>query len=143
MSHLTDNIIARLMRCARMHILSRQEGPTTHISQSFLKRVIAASLGCLRFSCLKFKSRSFVVATKREKGRRRKDAIPQNRFPALLQKYVSIKTIDIKLTLKNGSEIILNRDREFIDDTVMVYREGQLFMSIPMNDILKADLFAA
>lgn len=83
------------------------------------------------------------MTTKREKGRRRKDAIPQNRFPLLIKKYVLIKTIDIKLTLKNGTEIILNRDRDFIDDTVIVFRDGKAVMTIPLKDIQKADLYAA
>lgn len=82
------------------------------------------------------------MTTRRPKGRKRKDAVEENRFPFLIKKYMEIKTIDIKLTLKSGEVVIVRRDRDFIDDKIVLREHGRERI-IPVSEVLKADLFAA
>ena len=64
-------------------------------------------------------------------------------FKAMLQKYITIRGLDIIVLLKDGSEIELFKNREIIDDAIITLENGKGEKRISLSDIESVDMFAA
>ncbi len=66
-----------------------------------------------------------------------------NKFRALLEKYIEIKGLDIIVVLKDGTEVELYKNRQIIDDMLVTIDNCDNSQNIPISDIKSVDMFAA
>lgn len=79
----------------------------------------------------------------RTRKRKQDEITTQERFFMLLKKYIGIKTIQIIITTRMGEEIILNQARALNGENLLIMNGNEVYKEIPLQDILKADLYAA
>ncbi len=71
--------------------------------------------------------------------KRTKKPVP---FKDMLSKYIDIKGLDIVVYLKNGSSIELNKNRNLIDDEIIMKDKKNSETRIPISHVDSIDLFA-
>ena len=67
----------------------------------------------------------------------------RNNFRETLEKYLSIKGLDIVILLNDGGEIELFKNRTLIDDTIITVDTNNREHRIPIAHIKSVDLYAA
>ncbi len=76
-------------------------------------------------------------------NRKKEQENPQDRFFSLLKRYISIKTIQIVITMRSGEEIIISSNRDIINEELVITENSKAVRRIPLTEIRKADLYAA
>ncbi|MFW6365333.1 MAG: hypothetical protein ACOC2H_02530 [Spirochaetota bacterium] len=71
--------------------------------------------------------------------RGRKEPLP---FKDMLSKYIDIKGLDIVVYLKNGSSIELNKNRDLVNDEIIMRDKRNSETRIPISHVSSIDLFA-
>jgi hypothetical protein len=66
-----------------------------------------------------------------------------NNFKKMLEKYIAIRGLDIVVILTDGSEVVLFKNREIIDDVIITLEKGKGEKKISLSDIKSVDMFAA
>ncbi len=69
--------------------------------------------------------------------------LAENEFRKQLEQYIQFRGIDIVLYLKDGSTLELDKNRQMEGDVVIKNGREGIERSIHVDDILKADFFAA
>lgn len=64
-------------------------------------------------------------------------------FKKQLRQYIEFRGIDIVLHLKNGTTIELDKNRQIEGDVVIKNGREGIVASVHIDDVLKADFFAA
>ncbi|MBN2435409.1 MAG: hypothetical protein JXK07_09125 [Spirochaetes bacterium] len=63
-------------------------------------------------------------------------------FKEMLDKYISIKGLDIVVHLKDGKSIELNKNRDLIEDEIVMFDKKNLETRIAIPDVSSIDLYA-
>ncbi len=63
-------------------------------------------------------------------------------FTANLEKYIKHRGLDIVFTLKNGQRVTMSGHRKIIGQEIVQYFQGEAGISVHMNDVLTADIYA-
>lgn len=66
-----------------------------------------------------------------------------NHFRRMLERYLSIKGLDIVVMLDDGTEIELSKNRKLIDDVIIYFEQNKYEKQIPISKIKSVDCFAA
>lgn len=69
--------------------------------------------------------------------------LASNEFRKQLQQYISFRGIDIILYLKDGRTLELDKNRQMEGDVVIKNGRDGIEYSIHIDEIMKADFFAA
>jgi len=69
--------------------------------------------------------------------------LPEKDFRKQLEQYIQFRGIDIILHLKDGTRIELDKNRRIDGDIVIRHTRDGKKEGIPLEDIVKADFYAA
>ncbi len=78
-----------------------------------------------------------------EKGNIMQKANRRTNFKSLLNKYLSIKGLDIVVFLENGKEIELYKNRKLVRNEIIYSDKSNKELRIPIAKIKSIDLYAA
>jgi hypothetical protein len=67
----------------------------------------------------------------------------QSEFKKQLQQYIQFRGIDIILHLKDGSVVELDKNRKMEGDVVIRNQKDGKATSVPLEEIVKVDFYAA
>ncbi len=67
----------------------------------------------------------------------------KNDFKSLLDKYLSIKGLDIIVLLENGKEVELNKNRRLEKNEIVFFDNFDEELRIPISKIESVDFYAA
>jgi hypothetical protein len=70
-------------------------------------------------------------------------ASKRSNFRSLLNKYISIKGLDIVVFLENGKEIELYKNRKLVKNEIIYSDKTNKELRIPIEKIRSVDLYAA
>ncbi len=66
-----------------------------------------------------------------------------NNFKSLLDKYLSIKGLDIVVLLSDGNEIELHKNRRLEKNTIVYFDRTNKELEIPLSKVESIDFYAA